>query len=59
MHFDIGEAIRQKQYKHQQSISIENGDMVDISISDGKVVISPGVSPEPGPEEENYCENGV
>ncbi len=45
MHFDIIEAIRQKQYKKQQSISIENGDVVDISISDGKVVVSPAVPP--------------
>ncbi len=51
MHFDIIEAIRQKQYKKQQSISIENGDVVDISISDGKVVVSPGVPPGLGPEE--------
>ena len=51
MHFDIVEAVRQKQFKHQQSISIENGDLIDISITDGTVVISPGVPQGPIPGE--------
>ncbi|MHB8178055.1 MAG: hypothetical protein ACYDA5_04250 [Vulcanimicrobiaceae bacterium] len=46
MHFDIVEAIRQKQRKHARSVSIDNGDMVDISIDDGKVVVRPGVRPQ-------------
>ena len=43
MHFDIVEAIRQKQYQKQESIAIENGDVVDISIDDDTVVINLGV----------------
>ncbi len=52
MHFDIVEAIRKKQYAKQESISIENGDVVDISIDDGDVVIRPGVPSELRAEEE-------
>ena len=50
MHFDIVEAVRQKQFKHQQSLSVENGDVVDISLIDGTVIVRPGVSPEPDDE---------
>lgn len=46
MHFDIVEALRQKQYTHQESISIEDGELIDISISEGSVVISRGESAE-------------
>lgn len=52
MHFDIVEAIRQKQYKKMESIRIENGKVVDISIEDGGIVISPGAPPELRTEEE-------
>lgn len=52
MHFDIVEAIRQKQYAKQESISIENGEVVDISIDDGDVVIRPGVPRELRTEDE-------
>lgn len=53
MHFDIVEAIRQKQRKEQRSISIENGDVVDITISDdGKVIVSPAVPPRRDREDE-------
>ena len=45
MHFAIVEAIRQKQREYVRSISIENGDTVDITIDDGKVVVRPGVRP--------------
>lgn len=46
MHFDIVEAIRQKQQKQPRTISIENGKTVDISVSDGIVVIDAGVPAE-------------
>ena len=46
MHFDIVEAIRQKQREYVRSISIDNGDTLDISIDEGKVVVRPGVRPE-------------
>jgi hypothetical protein len=52
MHFDIIEAVRQKQQKQLRSISIENGKVVVISISNGKVVVSPEVPQGLGPEEE-------
>ena len=52
MHFDIIEAIRQKQHKQQQSSSIENGDVVDISITNGKVVVGRGAPAELKPEDE-------
>lgn len=50
MHFDIIEAVRQKQHKQQESISIENGDVVDINITNGKVVVSRGAPAELKPE---------
>jgi hypothetical protein len=43
MHFDIVEAIRQKQREYVRSISVENGETVDISIDDGNVVVRSGV----------------
>ena len=46
MHFDIVEAIRQKQQKQPRTVSIENGKVVDVSINDGTVVVSPVVPPE-------------
>ncbi|HET9096779.1 MAG TPA: hypothetical protein VFN37_08965 [Candidatus Baltobacteraceae bacterium] len=52
MHFDIVEAIRQKQQKQPRTISIENGKVVDVSISNGTVVIGPGVPAGTEPEEE-------
>jgi hypothetical protein len=52
MHFDIIESVRQKQHKQQQSISIENGDVVDISITNGKVVVGRGAPAELKPEDE-------
>ncbi len=42
MHFDIVEAVRQKQQQQVRSISIDDGDVVDISINDGTVVVSLG-----------------
>jgi hypothetical protein len=39
MHLDIVEAVRQKQYKKQQSVRTENGDLFDISMTDGRVVV--------------------
>lgn len=50
MNFDIIEVVRQMQHKHVRSISIENGEDVAISMSDGKVVVSRGVPPEPEDE---------
>lgn len=44
MHFDIIEAVRQKQHKHERNVSIENGDLVDISMSDGNVVVRTGAA---------------
>jgi hypothetical protein len=52
MHIDIVEAIRQKQYKKMESLRNENGEAVDISISNGEVVVSPGVPPGLGLDEE-------
>ncbi len=52
MHFDIVEAIRQKQQKQPRKFRIENGKVLDISISNGTVVVSPGVPPGLGPEED-------
>ncbi len=52
MHFDIVEAIRQKQYAKQESIRIENGDVIDISIDDDSVVIRLGIPREQIAEEE-------
>lgn len=46
MHFDIAEVIRQKQQKQPKIVSIENGNLVDISVSDGAVVVSAVVPPE-------------
>ena len=40
------------QYAKHESVSFENGDVVDISINDGKVVISRGVHRERRAEEE-------
>lgn len=51
MHFDIVEAIRQKQYAYEESASTENGDPIDISIDDGTVVVRVGVSAENKPVE--------
>ncbi len=39
MHFDIAEIIRQKQQKQPRTISIENGKQVEISMSNGGVVV--------------------
>jgi len=44
MNFDIIEVVRQKQHKQQRSISIENGQVVDI--------VTPRVSSRPGLQEE-------
>lgn len=52
MHFDIIEAVRQKQQKQLRNISIENGEVVVISLRDGKVVVSREVPQGLGPEEE-------
>lgn len=42
MHLDIIEAIRQRQRTHVRSISIENGNLVDIIMKDdGTVVVTP------------------
>jgi hypothetical protein len=46
MHIDIVEAIRQKQREYVRSVSIENGDTIDINIDDGRVVVRPGVMPD-------------
>lgn len=40
MYFDIVEAIRQKQRTYVRSISVENGDIVDITATDGTIVVS-------------------
>lgn len=46
MHFDIEEVVRQKQYVHEESIRIDSGDDVDISIcDDGTVVVRPEAKP--------------
>ena len=52
MNFDIAEIIRQKQQKQPRTMSIENGKLVDISISNGTVVVSSGVPPGLGAEED-------
>jgi antitoxin component of MazEF toxin-antitoxin module len=52
MNFDIIEVVRQKQHKQQRSISIENGQVVDIDVSNDKVIVTPRVSSRPGLQEE-------
>jgi hypothetical protein len=52
MNFDIVEVVRQKQHKQQRSISIENGDVVDIDVSDDTVIVTTRVTPGPGPQKE-------
>ena len=41
MHFDIVEAMRQKQQQQARSVSVDNGDVIDITTSDGKIVVNP------------------
>ena len=46
MHFDIIEAIRQRQRTHVRSIEIENGNLVDVSMNeDGTVIVTPRDEP--------------
>ncbi len=52
MHFDIAEVIRQKQQKQPRTISIENGKQVEITMSNGTVVVTTSFSPGPRAEEE-------
>ncbi len=59
MHFDIVEAVRQKQQQQVRSVSIDNGDVVDISTSDGTVVVTLGARVGAGPEEDVGPEESV
>jgi hypothetical protein len=52
MNVDIAEVIRQKQQKQPRIVSTENGDVVDIDVCNGTVVVSTRVSPGLRREEE-------
>lgn len=52
MNFDIAEIIRQKQQKQPRTISIGKGKLVDISTTNGTVIVSRARPPGRGSDEQ-------